>query len=265
MQRSASANIVMHSKGDARLILSLAVADKEHADERLTVRLNEEEIDYREVLDQHGTRLHVIDVSMGRVQVTYDVTVDGHAELQDGNEEIYQIRYLRQSRYCESDQLGPTARDRFNGMTGVTLLNAVREWVHQQLHYVPGSSRSADGAIQAYIARQGVCRDFAHLAIALLRSLDVPARLASTYAPGLSPTDFHAVAEAFVDGRWVVIDPTGRAPRQSMMRIATGRDAADIAWLTAIGAAVNFGSLSVTADADEIPTDDHRELVTLGM
>ena len=263
MKRSASANIVMHSKGDAQLILSLAVSDKIHADERLSIRLNEEEIAYREVLDQHGTRLHVIDVSMGRVHVSYDVSVDGHAELED-DDEIYQIRYLRQSRYCESDQLGPTARDRFSGMSGVTLLNAVRDWVNQQLHYVPGSSRSADGAIQAYIARQGVCRDFAHLAIALLRSLDVPARLASTYAPGLSPMDFHAVAEAFIDGRWVVIDPTGRAPRQSMMRIATGRDAADIAWLTAIGAPVTFGSLAVTADADEIPTDDHRALVSLG-
>lgn len=264
MQRSASANIVMHSKGDAQLILSLAVADKSHANERLTVRLNEEEITYREVEDQHGTRLHVVDVTMGRVHVSYDVSVAGHNELVDDEQEIYQLRYLRQSRYCESDQLGPTARDRFDGLRGIELVNAVRDWVNQQLLYVPGSSRSADGAIQAYIARQGVCRDFAHLAIALLRSLDVPARLASTYAPGLSPMDFHAVAEAFVDGRWLVIDPTGRAPRQSMMRIATGRDASDIAWLTAIGAPVTFGSLAVTADADVIPTDDHRALVTLG-
>lgn len=263
MKRTASANIVMHSKGEAQLILSLAVADKTHADERLVVRLNEEEMAYREVVDQHGSRLHIIDVSMGRVHVSYDVAVEGHTELDD-DDEIYQIRYRRQSRYCESDQLGPTARDRFAGLTGIDLLNAVRDWVNKQLHYVPGSSRSADGAIQAYIARQGVCRDFAHLAIALLRSLDVPARLASTYAPGLSPMDFHAVAEAYIDGRWVVIDPTGRAPRQTMMRIATGRDAADIAWLTAIGAPVTFGSLAVTADADEIPTDDHRELVTLG-
>lgn len=263
MKRTASANIVMHSKGDAQLILSLAVADRTHADERLIVRLNEEEVAYREVTDQHGSRLHIIDVGMGRVHVSYDVVVEGQTDLQD-DDEIYQIRYRRQSRYCESDQLGPTARDHFTGLSGTGLLNAVRDWVNSQLHYVPGSSRSADGAIQAYIARQGVCRDFAHLAIALLRSLDVPARLASTYAPGLSPMDFHAVAEAFIDGRWVVIDPTGRAPRQSMMRIATGRDAADIAWLTAVGAPVTFGSLTVTAAADEMPTDDHGELVTLG-
>ena len=263
MKRSASANIVMHSKGDAQIILSLAVANKAHAEERMSIRLNEDEIAFREVIDQHGSRLHVADVGMGRVHVSYDVTVQGHDEM-DSCDEIDQIRYLRQSRYCESDQLGPTARDRFSGLRGEDLLIAVRNWVHQQLHYVPGSSRSADGAIQAYIARQGVCRDFAHLAIALLRSLDVPARLASTYAPGLTPMDFHAVAEAYIDGRWVVIDPTGRAPRQSMMRIATGRDAADIAWLTAVGAPVTFGSLAVTADAVEIPTDDHRALIELG-
>jgi len=263
VKRTASANIVMHAKGNAQLILSLAVADNAYAEERLTIHLNEEEISSREVVDQHGTRLHVVDVGIGRIHVAYDVTVDGHRELEQCDE-IDQIRYLRQSRYCESDQLGPTARDRFDGLTGATLLNAVRDWVHQQLRYVPGSSRTADGAIQAYIARQGVCRDFAHLAIALLRSLDVPARLASTYAPGLTPMDFHAVCEAFVDGRWVVIDPTGRAPRQTMMRIATGRDAADVAWLTAIGAPVTFGSLAVTAEADEIPADDPRELVTLG-
>lgn len=263
MKRSASANIVMHSKGDAKLVLSVAISDTANAHERLSIRLNEDEVEYHEVMDQHGTRLHVAEVGSGRLHVSYDVTVDGRHEL-EGCDEIDHIRYLRQSRYCESDQLGPTARDRFSDMAGEQLVLAVRDWVNKQLRYVPGSSRTADGAIQAYIARQGVCRDFAHLAIALLRSLDVPARLVSTYAPGLSPKDFHAVAEAYVDGRWLVIDPTGRAPRQSMMRIATGRDAADIAWFTAIGAPVTFGSLVVTADAEQIPADDHREVVTLG-
>lgn len=263
MQRRASAHVVLHAKGDAQLILSLAVADKAHAQENLIVRLNEEEVVVREVLDQHGTRLHIADVSQGRVAISYDVTVDGSSEI-ESCDEIDQIRYLRQSRYCESDQLGPTARDKFEGLSGAELLIAVREWVHKQLRYVPGSSRSADGAIHALIARQGVCRDFAHLAIALLRALDVPARLVSTYAPGLSPMDFHAVAEAYIDGRWVVIDPTGRAPRQPLMRIATGRDAADIAWLTVVGGHVTFGSLSVTSEDDEEFTDDHVELIALG-
>jgi transglutaminase-like putative cysteine protease len=263
MQRRASANMILHAKADAQLVLSLAVADATHAEEKLIVRVNEEEVPVREVLDQHGTRLHLAHVSAGRIAVSYDVTVDGHND-DEPEEEIYQIRYLRQSRYCESDQLGPTARDEFSGLAGAELLNAVRTWVNGQLHYVPGYSRTSDGAIHALIARQGVCRDFAHLAIALLRSLDVPARLASVYAPQLSPMDFHAVAEAYIEGRWVVIDPTGRAPRQPLMRIATGRDAADIAWLSVIGGQVNFGSLSVTAECDEEFTDDHIGLVSLG-
>ena len=263
MKRTASANIVMHSKGDARLILSIAVADAAHAQEQITVRVNEADVPVREVLDQHGTRLHIAEVGMGRVAISYEATVTGHAPL-EACDEIDQIRYLRQSRYVESDQLGPTARDEFAGLAGAELLQAVRDWVNEQLRYVPGSSRSADGALHALIAREGVCRDFAHLAIALLRALDVPARLASTYAPGVFPMDFHAVAEAYIDGRWVVIDPTGRAPRQSLMRIATGRDAADIAWLTVVGDPVNFGSLVVHADSDEVHEDDHRELIELG-
>lgn len=263
MQRRASSTVVLHAKGDAQLVLSLAVSDATHAEENLIVRLNEEEIVVREVVDQHGTRLHLADVTQGRIAISYDVTVTGTSAIA-ASDEIDQIRYLRQSRYCESDQLGPTARDKFEGLTGVDLLNAVRGWVHKQLRYVPGSSRSADGAIHALIARQGVCRDFAHLAIALLRALDVPARLVSTYAPGLSPMDFHALAEAYIDGRWVVIDPTGRAPRQPLMRIATGRDAADIAWLTVVGAQVNFGSLVVTAECDEEFEDDHSQLIALG-
>jgi len=263
MHRRASANVILHAKNDAQLILSVAVADQLSATEQIIVRLNEEEIPVREVVDQHGTRLHLAHVAAGRVAVSYEVEVSGHNDLASCDE-IDQIRYLRQSRYCESDQLGPTARDTFAGLQGTELLNAVRDWVFKQLRYVPGSSRSADGAIHALIARQGVCRDFAHLAIALLRALDVPARLASVYAPQLSPMDFHAVAEAYVDGRWVVIDPTGRAPRQPMMRIATGRDAADIAWLTVVGGHVTFGSLAVTAECEDEHSDDHTGLMSLG-
>jgi transglutaminase-like putative cysteine protease len=263
MQRRASANVILHAKSDAQLILSIAVADLPSAQEQIIVRLNEEEIPVREVVDQHGTRLHLANVTPGRVAVSYEVEVSGHNDL-ESCEEIDQIRYLRQSRYCESDQLGPTARDEFAGLKGAALLNAVRTWVHGQLRYVPGYSRTSDGAIHALIARQGVCRDFAHLAIALLRALDVPARLASVYAPQLSPMDFHAVAEAYIEGRWVVIDPTGRAPRQPMMRIATGRDAADIAWLTVVGGHVTFGSLAVTAECDDELSDDHTALIALG-
>ena len=104
-------------------------------------------------------------------------------------------------------------------------------WVGTRLDYVPGSSDPIDGAVDTLLAGAGVCRDYAHLVVALLRAVNVPARLVAVYAPGCQPMDFHAVAEAFVDGVWRVVDATCLAPRQTMVRIATGRDAADTAFL----------------------------------
>jgi transglutaminase-like putative cysteine protease len=136
--------------------------------------------------------------------------------------------------------------------------------VGSHLAYVPGASAPTDGAVQTLLDRQGVCRDYAHLVIALLRGLDVPARLVSVYAPGLSPMDFHAVAEAWVDGEWHVVDATALAPRQSLVRIATGRDASDTAFLSSLGGAVTVASMRVTAVVDELPTDDVTSFVSLG-
>lgn len=107
------------------------------------------------------------------------------------------------------------------------LLAAVSSWVGDRLNYVPGSSGLTDGAVDTMLQRPGVCRDYAHLVIALLRGMDVPARLAAVYAPGLQSMDFHAVAEAAVGELWRVVDTTLLAPRSSLIRIATGRDAAD--------------------------------------
>jgi transglutaminase-like putative cysteine protease len=118
--------------------------------------------------------------------------------------------------------------------------------------------------VSTLLARQGVCRDFAHLVIALLRACDVPARLASVYAPGLQPMDFHAVAEVLIDGRWLVTDATLLAPRSTLVRIATGRDAADTAFLTTTGASVELTSLEVHATSDgPLPDDDLRQPVQL--
>ena len=146
---------------------------------------------------------------------------------------------------------------------GHELLTAVTLWVWEKLRYVPGSSLPTDGAEQTLLARRGVCRDYAHLVIALLRALDVPARMTSVYAPGLSPMDFHAVAEAHVDGVWWMVDATRLAPRQSMIRIATGRDAADTAFLTNHWADLILTDMEVLAIVDELPSDDATQLVQL--
>jgi transglutaminase-like putative cysteine protease len=128
---------------------------------------------------------------------------------------------------------------------------------------VPGTSQPTDGAVATLLARRGVCRDYAHLVIALLRGLDVPARLVSVYAPGLSPMDFHAVAEAWLDDQWYVIDATSLAPRSSLVRIATGQDASETAFLSQYGAAVDLRGIEVTAVVDDLPRDDVSALVQL--
>ena len=136
-------------------------------------------------------------------------------------------------------------------------------WVHDKLTYVSGASTGTDSALDTLLARQGVCRDFAHLCIALLRAQGVPARLAAVYAPGLTPMEFHAVCEALVDGVWWVVDATGHAPRQSLLRIATGRDAADTAFLTNFGAEVELTAIEVTAVAEQFELDDPSLLTQL--
>jgi len=117
---------------------------------------------------------------------------------------------------------------------------------------------------QPLLAGRGVCRDYAHLTVTLLRALEVPARLVAVYAPGLSPMDFHAVAEANLDGQWYVVDATTLAPRTSLVRIATGRDASDTAFLNVHHGYADLDELEVTAVADVLPNDDVRDLVTLG-
>jgi transglutaminase-like putative cysteine protease len=262
MKRAATAQLDLEAISPATLILSVAVAD-ETASENLTVTQSGDRIEPRVVLDQHGARLHVVEVGAGPVQVLYSVTKFG-AMPAVGRPPIDEIRYLRPSRYCESDTLGAVARVEFQGLVGRELLAGVSSWVGQSLAYMPGSSQPTDGAVATLLSRRGVCRDFAHLVIAFLRALDVPARMVSVYAPGLDPMDFHAVAEAYIDGDWYVVDATTLAPRSTLMRIATGRDAADTAFLSTRRGAVTVEKLLVSAVSDVLPNDNVFEPVRLG-
>ena len=257
MNRDVTCHLELSATGSAELILSVAVAQGVPlAHESLVVRANGTDVSPVEIRDDHRTRLHRVHVEAGTVLVDYAARVDGlaaPAPVTDAD----QVRYLRQSRYCESDRLAPTADEEFPGLEGMPLLTAVVEWVHQRVRYVSGSSTGTDSALDTLLAREGVCRDFAHLAIALLRARGIPARLASVYAPGLSPMEFHAVAEALVEDAWWVVDATKHAPRQSLVRVATGRDAADTAFLTSLGGQVDLVDVAVTAVAEDFSVDDH--------
>jgi len=265
VRRTVSADLTLEVQTPGDLVLSIAPAGTPGADidERLAVTLDGRPVVADELRDVHGTRLHRVTVDVGLLTVRYEGMVLGRA-AEPGAEKHELIHYLRPSRYCESDTLAPTAAAEFGGLDGIDLLDAVSSWVGTRLEYVAGSSLSTDGAVSTLLARRGVCRDYAHLCVALLRARGMPARQVSVYAPGLVPMDFHAVCEAYVDGRWLVVDATALAPRASMLRIATGRDAADTAFLTTLSGYAELVGIEVTAVVDVLPSDDLTTPVQLG-
>ncbi len=139
-------------------------------------------------------------------------------------------QWLIPSRYCPSDRLAPTAEALFPDRMDPSLLEHCREWVLGNLTYVPGSSDAMTSAEVTLLSREGICRDFAHLMIALLRALGVPARFVAAYGPGVDPPDFHAVVEAHDGERWQLLDPTGMTSPTELVVIARGRDAGDVPW-----------------------------------
>jgi len=216
VKREVSSRVVLSISEPATLVFSVAVAaDYAPVDEDLAIRLAGTLLDSTEVLDLHGTRLHRVEAGPGELVLDYSASIDGRLSPARADA-VDLIRYTRPSRYAESDALAPTATAEFAGLdTSAELLAGVSSWVGTRLAYAGGSSRPTDGAVRTLLAREGVCRDFAHVCIALLRGLDIPARLVSVYAPGLEPMDFHAVAEAWVDDAWRVVDATALAPRDA--------------------------------------------------
>ncbi len=267
MERTVAAHLVFKTVAETKVALAIAVARNPgytSFDETLSVTAGGEQILLTELSDHHGGRFHYMEFAEPtEVTVDYTATVGGFADP-DETSLMELIRYVRPSRYAESDRLLPTSYAEFGGLQGEELLSAVRRWVNGELRYVSGSSRGTDGAVETLLNRRGVCRDYAHLAIALLRAKNVPARLAAVYAPGLSPMDFHAVAEAHINGAWHVIDPTGLAPRDSMLRITAGRDSSDTAFLSTVGGSLSLKEMKVVATVNgELPTENPDKLAVI--
>ena len=180
----------------------------------------------------------------GRVIVNYEAAADIHREPVDWSSArrvpLHElpapaVQYLFASRYCPADRFEPFVNSEFAGLNDGPLILAIRQWVQDNLRYVPGCSTSETTASDSFISRQGICRDYAHVVITLARAAGFPARMASVYAPGVDPPDFHAVAEVFLGGAWHLVDATGMATPDSIVKIGVGRDAADVAFLTAFG------------------------------
>ena len=147
------------------------------------------------------------------------------------------LSYLRPSRYCPSDRFEAFVFQEFGTFEGGDKVAEIVAWVAGHLEYRVGVSNAWTTAQDTFIERAGVCRDYAHLTISLLRAAQIPARAVSAYSWRLRPPDLHAVVEVYLGDRWQLLDPTGLAPVDGLVRVATGRDAADIAFMTIFGRA----------------------------
>jgi transglutaminase-like putative cysteine protease len=147
------------------------------------------------------------------------------------------IPYLMPSRYCESNLFEAFVNREFGGVQGGAKIAAMQRWMASNIDYVAGTSDGDTTAAHTFVQRRGVCRDFAHLLASMARAASIPARLVSAYAPGVDPPDFHAVVEVWLEGSWHLIDATGMARPEEIVRIGVGRDATDIAFMTVFGSA----------------------------
>lgn len=146
------------------------------------------------------------------------------------------LPYLFPSRYCQSDRLRQMGGELFGHLSHPYLIaTAVCDWIFGNISYVAGSTGENHSTIDTLDHGQGVCRDFAHLGISFCRALNVPARYTACYAYRLHPADFHACFEVYVGNAWYLLDATRLAPLNGLVRIATGRDAADAAVCTIFG------------------------------
>jgi transglutaminase-like putative cysteine protease len=185
----------------------------------------------------------------GRFVLRYEASVELHHHLQEPSTvaEIavadlpgYVLPYLYPSRYCESDKLNAFAMQSFGGLwQGHPRVQAICDWVQHNVAFTSGSSIGTTSATDTLREQRGVCRDFAHLMIALCRALNLPARFTTglDYGadPALGPTDFHAYVEVYLGGRWYMFDPSGTAIPMGFVRLASGRDAADTAYASIFG------------------------------
>lgn len=158
------------------------------------------------------------------------------------------LSYLYPSRYCQSDRLIKLATNEFGQLRqGHSRVQAIAAWVQERVTFTSNSSNSNTSAVDTVIERVGVCRDFAHLMIALCRAVNIPARFATgtDYGadPGLGPPDFHAYVEVFVGGHWFIFDPSCTAIPMGLVRLGTGRDAADVAFATIFGSVASLAPI----------------------
>lgn len=218
-------------------------------------------------LDLFGNRCRRLTLPPGHVALQFSATVDGSGAPDDRDDFARELHpadlphealaFLIPSRYCQSDQLTAFAFEQFGrvlpGTNGVHRVQAITQWVHDHTGFDYGMASPTTTAVDVLRDGHGVCRDFAHLAIALCRALNIPARYVFGYLPDIevpdpgSPMDFCAWMEVYIGDRWYTFDPRNNEHRIGRTVIGRGRDAADVAMVTTFGS-VGLGSMTVTAE-----------------
>ncbi|MEQ1757268.1 MAG: transglutaminase family protein [Vicinamibacterales bacterium] len=221
----------------------IVVSDRPRADPHVPITA------YR---DGFGNQCHRVLAPPGRLRLWADgvvtdsgepdetVTTAGQDTVQDLPEQ--NLVFLLGSRYCETDQLSDTAWHLFSGTApGYARVQAICDFVHRHIAFDYQNARATRTALGAFNDRTGVCRDYAHLAVAFCRCMNIPARYCTGYLsdagtpPPYAPGDFAAWFEAWIGGRWHLFDPRNNVPRIGRILMARGRDAADVAIATTFG------------------------------
>lgn len=176
------------------------------------------------------------------------------------------LPYIAPSRHCESDKIWYFAIEEFGSLpTQYEKVLAINKWIFENVKYEPGTTNASASASDTFYYRLGVCKDFAHLAIAFCRALDIPARYFTGYANNLNPPDFHACYEVFIGGNWLFFDPTQKVSPDGLVKIACGKDASEVPIASCFGETVctYLNTQCSTLNNDDTLTEDFLQTVAV--
>jgi len=219
------------------------------------------EITPEKISSSKGNRVVRVEAAEGPFELRYSATVETSRQpLPDevkadnpGRLPLTVLTYMLPSRYCESDRFAQVAWELFGPIENrAEQVREICRWVDKNLEYKKGATDGRTSAWDVWQNRQGVCRDYAHLSIALCRALSIPARYVGGFAVGLDPMDFHACFEAYLGGQWYLFDPTDQIEANEIAIIARGRDAANAALTTIFGKVKNSPTIVTALRAEPL-------------
>ena len=251
----AGFDITFECPAPTPMILQLSIHPSRDADLLTPDRIvPDPSLPMRSYLDLFGNRVTRVEVPAGLVTFSNRFVIHDSGELDETPPDVRTtpiadlpddaLLFLVSSRYCDSDKLADFAWSQFGAIPGGTrCMQAISDFVHAKIRFNYMDARSTRAASDSMHEGIGVCRDFAHLAIALCRCMNIPARYCTGYLgdigvpPDVNPGDFSAWGEVFLDGRWYTMDARHNHPRIGRIVMGRGRDAADVAISTAFGTA----------------------------